>query len=175
MAWDAEAARLRSAWPRDLPSDFDAVPSFRNYATDLAVEMLVRDRLAVESTVGLYLRGGAAASDWARFFVDDSVTRASRDGCRLRRVGRAYTFVHKSVPEFLTGCAMWSDVLAVVASGGRGFGGRSGGGGHHGSHATRKETAAPVAAKAACAGGPPPRTWPRAASSAVTTVGGTTV
>ena len=71
-------------------------------------------QLAVESTVGVYIRGGAGSTVWARFFADDPVTRTSLHGCRLRCSGRMYSFVHKSVPEYFAACAMWADVLALA-------------------------------------------------------------
>ena len=76
--------------------------------------MLVRVvQLAVESTAGVYVCGGVGSSVWARFFADDPVTRASLQGSRLRRSGRLYSFVHKSIPEYFAACAMWADVIAV--------------------------------------------------------------
>ena len=70
-------------------------------------------QLAVESTAGVYVRGGIGSSVWARFFADDPVTRASLQGSRLRRSGRLYSFVHKSIPEYFAACAMWADVITV--------------------------------------------------------------
>ena len=62
----------------------------------------------------MYTRGGIGSSVWARFFNDDPVTRASLQGSRLRRSGRLYSFVHKSIPEYFVATAMWADVMAVV-------------------------------------------------------------
>ena len=79
--------------------------------------MLVRVvQLAVESTAGVYVCGGVGSSVWARFFADDPVTRASLQGARLRRSGRLYSFVHKSIPEYFAACAMWADVVAVCTA-----------------------------------------------------------
>ena len=73
-------------------------------------------QLAVESTAGVYPRGGISSSIWSRYFSDDPVTQASLLGVRLRRSGRLYSFVHKSVPEYFAACAMWADVMAVSAA-----------------------------------------------------------
>ena len=70
----------------------------------------------MESTAGVYVRGGVGSSVWARFFADDPVTRASLQGSRLRRSGRLYSFVHKSIPEYFAACAMWADVVAVSSA-----------------------------------------------------------
>ena len=64
-------------------------------------------------------------SHWTRYFANDPVTAASRQGAPLRRSGRLYSFIHKSIPEYFVAVAMWADVLrvadacaAVAASGG---------------------------------------------------------
>ncbi len=75
----------QSAWPPGLPVDYDAPLSFTNFCTDLAVEMLSRGQMTVESTAGVYTVGGIGSSVWSRFFADDAVTRASLQGSRLRR------------------------------------------------------------------------------------------
>ena len=72
-------------------------------------------QLAVESTTGIYTRGGSGSNVWSRFFSDDPVTLASREGSPLRRNGRMYSFAHKSIPEYLAACAMWADVVAIAA------------------------------------------------------------
>ena len=115
-SWEAEARRLQRNRLPGLPPDYDAVTSFRNFGMDLATDMLARDQLAVESTAGLYTRGGLGTSEWARYFADDALTTASRQGCSLRRSGRLYSFVHKSVVEYLAASSIWDDITASAAA-----------------------------------------------------------
>ena len=113
-SWEAEARRLQLNWLPGLPPDYDAVTSFRNFGMDLATDMLANDQLTVESTAGLYTRGGLGTSEWARYFADDPLTAASRQGCQLRRSGRMYSFVHKNVVESLVASAMWDDLVSAA-------------------------------------------------------------
>ena len=72
--------------------------------------------MAVESTTGVYTRGGVGTGQWARFFRDDAVTQACLRGARLRQCGRVFSFMHKSIPEYFVACAVWSDVVAAVTA-----------------------------------------------------------
>ena len=115
-AWYArEAARLRVKPIPGLPPDFDGPRSFDAYGRDLAVEMLSRSALAVDSVAGVYVVGGTGNSVWARFFAADAVTQAACRGVPLRRAGRSTSFIHKSIAEYFAAMAMWMDITAASA------------------------------------------------------------
>ena len=85
MGWEAAKERLTRNWPLGLPDNFDELESFDNYSMDLAVEMLARNQLAVESPTDVYMPGGPESSPWIRFFRNEVVTRTSRSGAGLVR------------------------------------------------------------------------------------------
>ena len=83
MGWENAKKRLASKRHADLPTNFDEMESFSNYSMDLAVEMLARNQLAVESPTDVYTPGGPESSPWIRFFRNDAVTRNSLSGAGL--------------------------------------------------------------------------------------------
>ena len=87
MGWEDAKRRLVRNRPSGLPVNFDEMESFGNFSMDLAVEMLARNQLAVESPTDVYTPGGPESSPWIRFFRDDVVTRTSLSGAGLVRVG----------------------------------------------------------------------------------------
>ena len=94
-------ARKLETSQKDIPKGFDLERSFKEYSEDLAIELFLHRKLAVETESSSYVKKRSnkeTKNEFERFFdLKDKKAQLAREGCQLTDLDGLCKFEHRSI------------------------------------------------------------------------------